>query len=234
MKTPSTLPAGYERLERVIAHQGLASRREAKDLIGKKLVQVNGKLITEPGFGVRVGRDVIQVLGQQVKESYLVYKPVGIETTKTTSKSKDLHDAFPALAHLSPVGRLDKETAGLIIMTNDGTLTKALTKENSSVGKTYLVHVRENISDAAIEKMSHGILLDKIKTKPAVVVRKSRSSFLITLHEGRKHQIRRMCDVCKLTIESLTRIQIGHLSSAGMKPGNVKKLTPVDLAHLKV
>ncbi len=233
MKSSSTLPLGYERLERVIAHQGVASRREAKDLIAKKLVQVNGKIVTEPGFGIRVGTDVIQVLGQKNKESYLVYKPIGVETSKTSPKSKDLHDTFPTLRHLAPVGRLDKETAGLIILTNDGTLTKALTKDNSRVGKTYLVVVRENISDAAIEKMAKGIMLDKVKTKPAVAVRKSRSSFLITLHEGRKHQIRRMCDVCKLTIESLTRIAIGHLLVGTMKPGALKKLYENDIAQLK-
>ena len=234
MKTPSTLPAGCERLERAIAHRGLASRREAKALILSGKVRVNGVLVTEPGHGIVLDRDVIEIADTQAKESYLVYKPRGIETTKTSSGTRDLHDQFPTLKHLAPIGRLDKDSEGLIIMTNDGTLTKALTRAGSSVGKTYRVVVRESVPDAALLRMAQGIVLDKVKTKPAEVSRGSRTSFLITLHEGRKHQIRRMCDACKLTIESLTRIAIGHLMLGMMKPGTTKKLRTGDIAQLKV
>ncbi len=234
MKSPSTLPKGHERLERALAHQGLASRREAKALIASGNVRVNGKVVTEPGFGVVLDRDTIELAGEQgKKETYLLFKPVGIETTATSPKAKDIHRAYPKLAHLSPIGRLDKETEGLIILTNDGTLTKALTQEGSLVGKTYRVTVRENVADSALERMSRGIMLDDQMTRPAAVVRKSRTSFEITLHEGRKHQIRRMADACKLTIEGLVRTKIGHLTSAGMKPGNAKKLSPADIALLK-
>ncbi len=232
-KQPTTLPKGHERLEKVMAQRGLASRRESKALIAKGLVSVNGKVVTEAGFGVIPTKDVIEIKGAQNKESYLVYKPRGVETTKTSPAAKDLHDHFKNLKHLSPIGRLDKESEGLILMSNDGTLTKALTKEDSHIGKTYLVTVRENVSDAAILKMARGIMLDKVMTKPAVTKRASRTSFTITLFEGRKHQIRRMCDACKLTIESLVRTHIGHLKYDGMKPGNVKKLSPDDVALLK-
>ncbi len=234
------LPDGYERLERAIAHQGLASRREAKALITAGHVTVNKKKITEPGFGIRVGIDTIAIAGNAnaaaPKESVLVYKPRGVETTKSPdskAKTKDLHDQFPKLKHLSPIGRLDKESEGLIIMSNDGTLTKAITGENSSVAKTYSVTTREQVTDAALAKMQSGIMLDKIMTKPAPTKRKSRTSFIIELHEGRKHQIRRMCDACHLTIESLIRISIGHLKSAGMKAGNVKRLSDEDVKMLK-
>ncbi|MBP6904536.1 MAG: rRNA pseudouridine synthase [Candidatus Pacebacteria bacterium] len=233
VKQPTTLPKGQERLEKVMAHLGLASRREAKDLITKGKVSVNGVVVTEPGHGIIPGKDTIEVKGVSVKESYLVYKPRGIETTKTTPTAKDLHDTFKKLRHLSPIGRLDKDSEGLIIMSNDGTLTKALTKEDSHVGKTYLVTVRENVSDASILKMARGIVLDKVMTKPAVTKRASRTSFTITLYEGRKHQIRRMCDACRLTITSLVRTSIGHLKYDGMKPGNVKKLAPSDIELLK-
>ncbi len=234
-KLPSTLPVGQERLERAIAYMGLASRREAKELINTGQVKVNGKVIKEPGFGIVVGTDKIEVQGEalQGKETVLVYKPRGLETNKTTATTKDLHDYFPKLKHLAPIGRLDKDSEGLIIMSNDGSLARALTQENSRIGKTYLVTVRENITDEAIRKMSTGIMLDKIKTKPAQVRRMSRMSFSIVLHEGRKHQIRRMCDACHLNVEELVRTDIGHLSIGNMKSGGTRRLVQDDIEKLK-
>lgn len=234
-KDASTLPVGYERLERAIAHLGLASRREAKALIRDGSVQVNGKVIRETGFGILPGKDAISVKddNSKEKEALLIYKPRGIETTKTDPGNIDIHDRFKGLSHLSPIGRLDKDSEGLIIMTNNGTLTKALTKEDGAVQKEYLVLVREQVSPEAIKKLSLGISLDKVMTKPAVVKKVSKSSFTIALTEGRKHQIRRMCDACHLTIESLTRIRIGHLKIGSMKPGFVKRISPKDVEILK-
>jgi 23S rRNA pseudouridine2605 synthase len=230
-----TLAPGLERLERALAHQGLASRREAKALIVAGLVKVNGKVIKEPGFGIVVGKDTIDIKGdaQAGKQSVLVYKPRDIETNATTDTAKDLHDYFPKFRHLSPIGRLDKDSEGLIIMSNDGSLARALTQENCSIGKTYVVTVRENITDEALRKMSAGITLDKVKTKPAPTKRMSRKSFTIVLHEGRKHQIRRMCDACHLTVESLVRTDIGFMNIGTMKPGAVRKLNEEDVAKLK-
>jgi 23S rRNA pseudouridine2605 synthase len=228
MKDSSTLAAGFERLERALAHQGVASRREAKAMIVAGLIKVNGTIIKEPGFGIVLDKD---------------YKPRDIETNKTNTspssakaklgETKDLHDYFPKFKHLAPIGRLDKDSEGLIIMSNDGSLARALTQENSPIGKTYVVTVRENVTDEAIKKMSIGIMLDKARTRPAVVKRISRSSFSIVLHEGRKHQIRRMADACHLTVESLIRTDIGFMSIGAMKPGSVRKLNDEDVAKLK-
>ncbi len=245
MKTlVSTLPKGQERLERAIAHMGLASRREAKDLIASGQVKVNGKVIREPGYGIMVGNDTVDIKGEALegKETVLVYKPRGLETNSTTGpsfakatagKAKDLHDYFPKLKHLAPIGRLDKDSEGLIIMSNDGSLARALTKEDSHIGKTYVVTVRENVTDEAMQKMSRGIMLDKVKTKAAVVKRLSRTSFSIVLHEGRKHQIRRMCDACHLNVEKLLRTSIGHLTIGTMKPGAMRNLILDDVERLK-
>lgn len=235
MKDQSTLAPGLERLERALAHQGLASRREAKALIVAGLVKVNGKVIKEPGFGIKLATDKIEIKGdpQAGKQSILVYKPTNIETNKTADHTKDLHDYFPQFKHLAPIGRLDKDSEGLIIMSNDGSLARALTQENSHVAKTYVVTVRENVTDEAIKKMSAGIMLDKVKTKPAIVKRVSRTSFSIVLHEGRKHQIRRMCDACHLTVITLIRTDIGFMSIGSMKPGAVRKLNEEDVAKLK-
>jgi pseudouridine synthase len=236
MQQKKTLADGLERLEREIARRGLASRREAKALIMKGAVSVNGRMVTEPGFGILPETDLIEidgVDGSAPKESYLVYKPLGIETNKTSEQSRDLKDQFPALAHLNPIGRLDKNSEGIIIMSNDGTLTKALTKVDSTVDKKYLVTVREYVADQAIARMAQGIMLDGVMTKPAEVERASRNSFTIILHEGRKHQIRRMSDACRLTIDSLVRVGIGHLKIGNMLPGNAKKITDKDIALLK-
>jgi 23S rRNA pseudouridine2605 synthase len=235
MKDQSTLAPGLERLERALAHQGLASRREAKALIVAGLVKVNGTVIKEPGFGITLHKDNIEIKGdpQAGKQSILVYKPTTIETNKTASHTKDLHDYFPQFKHLAPIGRLDKDSEGLIIMSNDGSLARALTQENSHISKTYVVTVRENVTDEAIKKMATGIMLDKVKTKPAVVKRVSRTSFSIVLHEGRKHQIRRMCDACHLTVVTLIRTNIGFMAIGAMKPGAVRKLNEEDVAKLK-
>lgn len=231
----STLLKGFDRLERVIAHLGLTSRREAKDLIVKGLVKVNGKVIKEPGFGVLPQKDTITLNTARMdkKESVLVYKKRGIETNKTSRMSKDLHDEFSQFKHLHPIGRLDKESEGLIIMSNDGTLTKALTGINSNIKKEYLVTVREVVSDSLLAFMSKGVELDGIKTKVAPTKKISPHTFTIVLQEGRKHQIRRMCDVCRLTIEKLVRTKIGFLGLPLLKTGQCIKLNQEEVDKLK-
>jgi 23S rRNA pseudouridine2605 synthase len=231
----STLAPGLERLERFMAHANIASRREAKDLIVHGLVMVNGKVVREPGFGIRPEQDQVAIKGGVLpeKETVLLYKPRGIETTTTNPGTTDIKTRFPRFAHLSPIGRLDKDSAGLILLSNDGTLTKALTKENSHVEKEYLVTVREEVSDDKLRRMASGIMLDGVMTKPAIVERRGRSVFSITLIEGRKHQIRRMCDACHLTITSLVRIRIGHLVAGKMIAGNAKSVSPKDVTRLK-
>ena len=234
-KDASTLPSGQERLERAIAHMGLASRREAKELIKSGQVKVNNKIVRETGYGINLEKDIVKVgaIVGVTKEALLIYKPRGIETSKTSPESIDIHDRFKDLKHLSPVGRLDKESEGLIIMTNDGTLTKALTKVDSSIEKEYLVLVREPVTPESISKLNSGIMLDKILTKPAITKKASKSSFTIAITEGRKHQIRRMSDACHMTIESLIRIRIGHLKIGSMKPGFVKRISKEDIELLK-
>jgi pseudouridine synthase len=118
-------------------------------------------------------------------------------------------------------------------MSDDGTLTKALTKEEPKIGKEYLVTVREEISDESVLKMSEGIVLDGVITKKARVKKVTEHEFTIVLHEGRKHQIRRMADACRLTLEKLVRVKIGHLSIEGMKPASSKNISAEDIAKLK-
>ena len=233
--SPKTLKDGLERLERYMAHKGISSRREAKALIINGAVLVNGKIVKEPGFGIDPNKDIVTLKQEKLpeKETVLLYKPRGIETSATSAGSLDIITKFPELAHLSPIGRLDKESEGLILLSNDGTLARALTSENSHVEKEYLVTVRESISDDTMEIMSKGILLDGVMTKPTIAEQVDDHSFTIILKEGRKHQIRRMCDACKLTVERLVRIRIGHLEIGAMKSGSIKTVSTVDVAQLK-
>jgi pseudouridine synthase len=230
-----TLAPGLERLEKHLAATGICSRREAKEFINKGLVLVNGIVIREPGHGVSVTDD-ITVKHDKIapRETILFYKPRGVETVATSPESIDIKKKYPKFAHLSPIGRLDKNTDGLILLSNDGTLTKYLTSEDTLIDKEYLVKVREAVLPEDLAKMARGIKLDGTMTLPAVTKRVDRHSFTIVLREGRRHQVRRMCDACSLTVHALTRIRIGHLKAMGrMSGGNSKKLTDIDLAKLR-
>lgn len=223
---PSTLQLGMERLERYMAHVGIASRREAKELINKGLVTVNGKVIREPGHGINPTADKIKVTGGVLnnKETILFYKPRGIETVKTSPDAIDIHDKFPQFKHLAPIGRLDKDSEGLILLSNDGVLARTVTGENSTIDKEYRVTVREDVIPAVLEKMERGMKIEKIITKPCVAKKVAQNEFSIVLHEGHKHQVRRMANACKLTVTRLVRVRIGDLTIGKMTAGNFKKI----------
>lgn len=229
------LPEHLIRLEKHIAKLGLASRREAKDLIVRGFVSVNGEIVTNPGYGFDIQKDTVTVKTdvEHKKEYILLYKPRGIETNKTSDHLQDIHDVFPEYSHLSPIGRLDAESEGLIILTNDGTLTKALTQQDTHIGKTYEVTVRESVSEDACATMARGIVLDGIVTKLAEVKKIDTHRFTIVLHEGRKHQIRRMADAVKLTVERLVRIAIGNIEVQEMKSSESRSLNQEEVLRLK-
>lgn len=227
---PSTLQAGQERLERYMAHIGIASRREAKEFINKGLVTVNGKIIREPGHGINPDVDKVKIAGGVLenKETILFYKPRGIETVKTSPDAIDIHDKFPQFKHLAPIGRLDKDSEGLILLSNDGVLARTVTGENSTIDKEYRVTVREDVIPAVLQKMEHGMKIEKTITKPCVAKKVAQNEFSIVLHEGHKHQVRRMANACKLTVTRLVRVRIGDLTIGKMTAGNFKKI-PNDL-----
>ena len=212
----------------------MCSRREGKQLILDGKISVNGKVVKETGFGVDPKLDKVEFVGKiEKKETVALYKPRGIETSKTSEDSIDIHDEFPELAHLAPVGRLDKDSEGLILLTNDGLITRAITGEHSDVEKEYVVTTREFVTDEALSKMASGIMLDDKKTLPAKTKRLDDTVFSIILHEGRKHQIRRMADACRLTIEELKRIRVGHVKIGNLKSGMFRELSEKEVAEFK-
>ncbi len=225
------------RIEKYLSEQGIMSRREAKRFIASGDITINGHKV-DPGTKINPEKDTIGY-SKAVKDSseekmtVLVYKPRGYISSKDQDKGKNIFDVFPQFSHLNTVGRLDKESEGLILLSNDGMITKAITGKDHLVEKEYHVTVREEYLPWMAKKMSEGMKLEDGWTLPAQARKTDRTSFHITLKEGRKHQIRRMANACKLTVLSLKRVRIHNLSIGKMLPGNFKQLSPEQIQDIK-
>jgi len=225
------------RIEKYLSEQGIMSRREAKRFLLEKKIRINGKVPT-PGDKFDPEKDTIEYDGSvkknlEEKTTVLVYKPRGVISGKPEGNEKTIFHVFPQFAELNTVGRLDKESEGLILLSNDGMVTKAITGKDHVLEKEYLVTVREKVTPSMMKKMSDGIKLEDGWTLPAHALRVDSHSFKITLREGRKHQIRRMANACRLTVESLKRIRIHTMTAPRMLPGNFKILTQDQVEILK-
>ncbi len=225
------------RIEKHLGDMGLLSRREAKAQLASGNILVNGRQ-AEPGQKINPQKDVVSftkavVKKQEEKNTVAVYKPRGVISSHDTDRGKNIFDVFPQYKHLHTVGRLDKDSEGLILLSNDGLITRAVTNNQHLIEKEYTVTVRERVLPWMTQKMSEGMELDDGWTLPAQAWKTGTHSFNIILKEGKKHQIRRMANECKLTIESLNRIRVHTISSIGMMPGNVKKIAPELLEEIK-
>lgn len=233
-----------ERLQKAMAHRGIASRRKCEDLIQAGRVAVNGEIVRE--LGTKVSEDdVISLDGREVpvrKDSpvYIILnKPKGyITTVKDPQGRKTVMDLVSNLeCRIYPVGRLDYDTEGLLLMTNDGEMSYALTHPSHRVDKTYLALVRGIPSKESLEKLRHGVELEDGITSPAQVelLSKGRQSRVrIIIHEGRKRQVRRMLKAVGHPVLSLRRIQFGPLSLKGLPLGKYRYLTPEEETALKI
>jgi len=232
-----------DRLQKVMAHAGVASRRKSEDIIKQGRVKVNGSTVTEMGFKVDPETDEIIVDGEVIskeKQVYLLlYKPVGYVTTVDDPRGRktvlDLIDSIKQ--RIYPVGRLDYNTSGLLLLTNDGELTYILTHPSHEIEKTYLVEAKGYVDDNKLNKLEKGIKLSDGMTAPAKTELKERNSvstkFTITIHEGRNRQVRRMCEKISNPVEKLKRISFAHLNLDGLKAGNYRKLTTKELKKLQ-
>lgn len=225
------------RIEKYFSDQGIMSRREAKKYLEQEDILINGKKAI-PGEKIDPLTDKITYSKkvnqeQDTKMTVLVYKPRGVVSSKDQDRGKNIFDIFPQFSHLNTVGRLDKESEGLILLSNDGMITKAITGKDHLVEKEYHVTVREEFLPWMADEMSQGIKLEDGWTLPAEARKIDKHTFAITLKEGRKHQIRRMANACKLTIDSLKRVRIHNLAIGKMIPGNFKKLTDEQVQSIK-
>ncbi len=212
------------RIQKYLSQKRIMSRREAEEYIRQGKILLNGQVVKEMGVQIDPEKDKIEVLksfgsAQDKKITVAVYKPRGIICSKNPAEGKSIFDVFPQFSELNTVGRLDKESEGLLLLSNDGVVTAKITGEDHSVEKEYEVTTREPIMPNHLRKIEEGIMLDGKKTLPAKAKRLGKNSFSLILREGRNHQIRRMADTVHLTIERLVRVRIGDITLSGLTPG---------------
>jgi 23S rRNA pseudouridine2605 synthase len=237
-----------ERLQKIIAAAGVASRRAAEEMILRGEVTVNGRRVTELGTKADPDRDHIKVrgrllnpqLGSQKKSYILVNKPRGYLSSVSDPRMRPLvMDLVPAAVRrgLHPVGRLDFNTEGLIILTNDGDLTRHLTQAGA-VEKVYHVKVKGSPAESQIARLRRGVTINGSRTAPASVELMERTGeggnswYEVTLKEGKNQQIRKMFDLVGHSVMKLRRVSIGHVTDAGLPVGHYREMTDAEVRKL--
>lgn len=215
------------RINKYLAEQKLASRREADAMIRAGDVFING---TRAELGAKVGEgDTVEVRGTQKELRYYVYnKPRGVITHAPAAHEEDIETRIKndhGLTGVYPVGRLDKDSEGLIVLTNDGRITKPLLEEQYGREKEYEVEVDKRITPSALTKLEQGVNIEGYMTKPATVKKLADRRFTLTLTEGKKHQIRRMCAALGYQVTRLRRKRIMHLERSDLTSGDIRELT---------
>ncbi|MBU5309057.1 pseudouridine synthase [Ligilactobacillus saerimneri] len=234
-----------ERLQKVMARAGVASRRESERMIKAGRVQVNGQVVKELGTKV-TGADVVLVDGQLIEREQkvyiLFYKPRGvISAAKDDKGRKVVTDFFKDIyqQRLYPVGRLDYDTSGLLLMTNDGDLANKLMHPRYKVNKTYVAKVAGIPTNDELEKLRHGIIIDGHKTAPAkskvlsTDMKKQTAIVSLTIHEGRNHQVKKMLQAIGHPVKKLKRETYGFLTLKGLTSGEYRELKHDEIELLK-
>lgn len=233
-----------ERLHKVLARAGVASRRGAEALIGAGRVTVNGAQVTRPGTTVDPSRDAIKVDGRRIDLAppravwIALNKPRGCVTTLSDPEGRPtVADLLPKRRErLFPVGRLDFHSEGLLLFTNDGELARDLLHPGSHVAKTYLAKVRGTPNREALERISVGLEIDRRRTLPAraAIVKAGANAWIeVTVVEGRKHQVRRMLEAVGHPVQRLRRVGIGPLRLGRLPVGAWRELRPEEVSALR-
>ena len=233
------------RIQKIMSDNGYCSRRKAEELISQNRVKVNGRPCSL-GDKALPGKDLITIDGEQLyvqqRKNYLyimMYKPRGYVTTMSDELDrKNVTDLLTGLnERVYPVGRLDKNSEGLLLLTNDGNFANTIMHPRNHVSKMYRVTVRPDINDDQLVKLSEGVEIDGKKTMPANVVvltkEPNRVVMQITIREGRNRQIRKMCEAVGLEVARLKRTAIGPLRLGMLKPGEYRELTAEELRAIR-
>ncbi|MDX6665392.1 MAG: rRNA synthase [Solirubrobacteraceae bacterium] len=227
------------RLAKYLAHCGVASRRAAEGMIAAGRVTVGGETVRDPARDVD-GSEPVTFDGDRVslpegRAVYAVNKPAGVvSTAKDTHGRPTVVELVPSGRRLYPVGRLDAETTGLILLTDDGDLADHLMHPRYEVPKTYRARVgKGTVGGRALEQLRSGVQLDDGRTSPAKVEQPRPGVLEITLREGRKRQVRRMCEAVGHPVVALERIAFGRLQLGTLKPGKHRRLTAAEVADLR-
>ncbi|MGN6254244.1 MAG: pseudouridine synthase [Solirubrobacterales bacterium] len=225
------------RLAKFLAHGGVASRRKAEEIIGKGLVTVGGEVVTDPARDVQEG-DEVRVNGDPVRaearEVWVVNKPAGVVSTAREPGGRPaVVELVETEARLYPVGRLDADTTGLLLLTNDGELANRLTHPRYEVPKTYRAELRKPLTDRDLERLRDGVELDDGPTAPADVKRLGDRGIEITIREGRNRQVRRMAEAVGNRVVALQRIRFGPLELGGLGEGEARRLSEAEVNQLR-
>ena len=225
------------RLAKFLAHGGVASRRKAEEIVAKGMVTVGGKVVTDPARDVGAGDDV-RVNGKPVaaerREVWAVNKPAGVVSTAREPGSRPaVVELVDTDARLYPVGRLDADTTGLLLLTNDGALADRLTHPRYEVPKTYRVRLGKPISDRELERLQRGVELEDGRTGPAEIHRLSDREVELVLREGRNRQVRRMVEAVGNRVVALQRVKFGPLALGRLQSGGSRKLSEAEVARLR-
>ncbi len=227
-----------ERLQKVLAAAGVASRRNCETLIDGGHITVNGE-IAVLGRRVNPDADLIEIDGVAVGVKpglvyYLLNKPVGVITTASDELGREtVVDLVPPEPRVFPVGRLDVDTEGLLLLTNDGELTHRLTHPSFGVDKEYLAHISGRPNAGALKKLREGVELDDGITAPAKVGIVAPGLLRIVIHEGRNRQVRRMCEAVGHPVHRLIRARIGPLRDEQLAPGQMRALSQGEVRSLE-
>lgn len=229
-----------ERIQKIISSSGYCSRRKAEELIKNKKVAVNGQIITELGIKVD-SNDVITVNGKKIKqekkEYILLYKPRGVvSTTKDEKGRKTVLDLIDTECRLYPVGRLDYDTSGLLLLTNDGELTNKLIHPKNKIQKVYIVKINQKVNPQTVKKLNTGVIVDGEKFKADHVkiktLNKTKTIIEITIHEGKYHQVKKMIEAIGYKVDSLKRERFAFLDLKGLTSSQYRHLTLKEVKKL--
>jgi pseudouridine synthase len=234
------------RLQKILSQAGVASRRAAEKLIAEGRVTVNGRTVLEMGVKADPAADDVRVDGRRIKTAerpryILLYKPKGYVTTRSDpQRRRTVMDLLAGVReYVYPVGRLDYDSEGLLLLTNDGDLAARLTHPRHGVERTYEARVAGTPDDEALTRLRKGIPLDGHRTLPATVVlipprrRDEDAVLVLTIREGRNRQVRRMCEAVGHPVQTLKRTRVGPIKDRNLRPGQWRELLPAEIASLK-
>lgn len=232
----------FMRLQKFLSECGVASRRKSEELISQGKVRINGR-VAQIGDKINSKKDVVTVNGKKIvgsKDKYyiMLHKPRGFITTLSDEMGRrcvaELVKEIPERVY--PVGRLDRDSEGLLLMTNDGDFANAMMHPKHHVPKTYRVTLRENVNEDMVQSLSSGIVIDGRKTAPAdvriILKEENRTVIEIVLYEGRNREIRKMCESLNLTVIRLKRTQYGSIKLGMLAQGKYRNLTPEEVHKL--
>lgn len=229
-----------ERLQKYISESGYTSRRKAEELIKKGKVEVNGKKVTELGTKVSGKEEIVvegNLLSKEEKEYYLLNKPRGVVTTTNDDKKrKTVVDIINTNKRIYPIGRLDYDTTGVLLLTNDGEFANILMHPNEKIEKVYVAKLKGIIKGEEINKLKQGVIIDgkkteKCKVKLRRVDTKNNTSYVsIVIHEGRNHQVKKMFAEVGFEVLKLKRERVGIFTLEGLNSGEYRRLNPKEIS----